>query len=86
VRAVAANLLNERFQLKLRNEKREIPFYALVVDRKGLRMKESGAAPADGQPHLGRGNVIVVDSADGDRARTKIDRSSEEIVGRLRFG
>jgi len=34
-------LLNERFQLKLRSEMKQLPVYVLVIGKSGLRMKES---------------------------------------------
>jgi uncharacterized protein (TIGR03435 family) len=33
-----ARLLEERFQLKIRHEKRELPVYLLTVDKKGVKM------------------------------------------------
>lgn len=38
VRLMALRLLTERFELKLHHEQREVPFYALVVDKKGLKL------------------------------------------------
>jgi uncharacterized protein (TIGR03435 family) len=36
--AALAHLLEERFQLKIRHEKRELPCYILTVDKKGSKM------------------------------------------------
>uniref|UniRef100_Q01YT5 Uncharacterized protein n=1 Tax=Solibacter usitatus (strain Ellin6076) TaxID=234267 RepID=Q01YT5_SOLUE len=48
------NLLAERFKLKLHRESKELPIYALVVAKNGLKMKETPkddpAAPAAGTP------------------------------------
>jgi uncharacterized protein (TIGR03435 family) len=44
------NLLKERFGLKLHHETKEMPMYALVVARNGLKLKESVAAPAQEPP------------------------------------
>lgn len=48
IRLMTLNLLTERFNLKLHQDKREIAYYALVVDKKGTKLHESGAAPAGG--------------------------------------
>jgi uncharacterized protein (TIGR03435 family) len=37
-------ILEDRFQLKLHREPKEIPVYALTIDKRGLRMRESKAA------------------------------------------
>jgi uncharacterized protein (TIGR03435 family) len=48
IRLMTLNLLTERFNLKLHQDKREIAYYALVVDKKGAKLHESAAAPAGG--------------------------------------
>lgn len=45
-----ARLLEERFQLKLRREKREMPIWALTVDKGGPKMQEHDAADLDHPP------------------------------------
>ena len=57
VRQMTANLLQDRFHIKLHHEQREIPFYALVIDRKGLKMKEASPDAKSGM-QLARGKII----------------------------
>jgi uncharacterized protein (TIGR03435 family) len=40
-RVMLQNLLAERFKLKLHRESKELPIYALVVGKNGIKMKES---------------------------------------------
>ena len=42
------NLLKERFQLQIRREKRDLPVYALVPAKNGVKMKASSAETAGG--------------------------------------
>jgi uncharacterized protein (TIGR03435 family) len=53
-RLMLQNLLAERFQVSLHHETKELPMYALVVAKGGVKMKESVDAPApptdDGGP------------------------------------
>src|SRR5258706_10884942 len=52
------NLLTERFKLKLHREQKELPVYALVVGKSGVKMKE--VEPADGgnrQVRMGMGKL-----------------------------
>jgi uncharacterized protein (TIGR03435 family) len=42
-------LLAAKFQLKLHREQKEVPMYALVISKNGLKMKE--ATPGDGYPN-----------------------------------
>jgi len=45
-----ANLIEERFQLKIRHEQRELPIYELVVDKGGPKLKEHDPADLDHPP------------------------------------
>jgi uncharacterized protein (TIGR03435 family) len=45
-----ARLLEERFQMKIRREKREMPVWALVVDKSGPKLTEHDAADLDHPP------------------------------------
>jgi uncharacterized protein (TIGR03435 family) len=47
-RAMLRNLLAERFKLTAHHETREMPVYALVVAKGGLKIKESAPAPPAG--------------------------------------
>jgi uncharacterized protein (TIGR03435 family) len=51
--AMLAHLLEERFQLKLRHEKKEMPVYELVVDKGGAKLPEHDAADLDHPPMAG---------------------------------
>jgi uncharacterized protein (TIGR03435 family) len=48
VRLMLSNLLAERFQLALHIEKKELPIYALVVAKGGLKMSVSRSDPDEG--------------------------------------
>lgn len=48
------NLLAERFQLKLKQETRELPIYALMVDKPGIKMKV--AEGGGGSTHTNQNN------------------------------
>jgi uncharacterized protein (TIGR03435 family) len=61
--AMLRNLLAERFRVTVHEEERSAPAFALVIDKGGLRMKESGRmAPADGDasPPIGKDGIPVV--------------------------
>jgi len=45
VRLMTLNLLTDRFKLTLHHEQREIPYYALVVDKKGPKLRETVSRP-----------------------------------------
>jgi uncharacterized protein (TIGR03435 family) len=52
--AALARLLENRFQLKVRHEKRELPCYILTVDKKGQKMALHDPADIVHEPILGR--------------------------------
>jgi bla regulator protein blaR1 len=55
-RLLVQSLLEERFQLKVRIETRDLPAYALVVDKRGIKMKEvtpDPFPPPGERPHPG---------------------------------
>jgi len=49
-----AHLLEDRFQLKLRRETRELPAYLLTVDKKGMKLPVHDAADLIHEPIAGR--------------------------------
>jgi uncharacterized protein (TIGR03435 family) len=49
-----AQLLEERFQLKIRHEKRELPVYLLTVDKKGVKMPQHDESDLLHEPIGGR--------------------------------
>jgi uncharacterized protein (TIGR03435 family) len=49
-----ARLLEDRFKLKLRHEKRELPCYILTVDKKGPKMAQHDATDTAHEPINGR--------------------------------
>jgi len=56
IRAMTQTLLTARFQLALRHEQREMPYLALVVDKKGARLQpaKEGADNAGSEVRAGR--------------------------------
>jgi Protein of unknown function (DUF3738) len=66
----------DRFQLKIHRETKELPVYALVVDKSGPKMKES-AAGAQYSWRLGRGQWTV-----SRVSMTRLARSLTGAVGR----
>jgi uncharacterized protein (TIGR03435 family) len=67
IREMMQTLLEDRFKLKYHKETRELPVYALVVNKGGLKIKDSGSDPeaeAKGKPvdvsvNAGRGGTTV---------------------------
>jgi uncharacterized protein (TIGR03435 family) len=59
VRLMVLHLLTERFGLKLRHEERQIPYFALVVDKKGPRFHEANANPDGSANELRRGVIVL---------------------------
>jgi uncharacterized protein (TIGR03435 family) len=53
-------LLEDRFQLTVHKESKELSVYALVVAKDGLKLKESEApaSPADGRLHMSSGQLL----------------------------
>lgn len=56
VRARVRNLLADRFQLKLREEQRELPVYFLVVDKGGHKMKADTEGNGGTSTNINNGN------------------------------
>jgi len=54
LRARVRNLLTERFQLKLREESKELPVYAMLIEKGGHKMKASDNA--NGNTEIGGNN------------------------------
>jgi len=48
-----ARLLEDRFQLKVRHEKRDLPVYVLTVDKKGAKLPAHDAADLAHEPIMG---------------------------------
>ena len=57
-KAMMRNLLVERFDLKIRREMRDVPVYAMVIAKDGLKMKPSADDPA-GQPPTPAGADVL---------------------------
>jgi len=58
VRLMMRSLLADRFKLKVRRETKELPVYALVVDKNGSKLTEDNAHPElAGLQALGRGKL-----------------------------
>jgi uncharacterized protein (TIGR03435 family) len=89
-----ANLIVERFQLRYHMEKRELPVYAITVDREEPKLEPSNEGP-DALPALGfrgRGQMVARNTSVADLAwelqsaildRPVVDRS--EIKKRFNF-
>jgi uncharacterized protein (TIGR03435 family) len=58
-RLMTRKLLTERFRLKLRQEQRELPFLALVADKKGSKLQEAAAGADAGRNELRQGRVVL---------------------------
>jgi uncharacterized protein (TIGR03435 family) len=59
------SLLEERFQIKLHREKKELPVYALIVGKPPLKIQESAPDPAAPVASKGTANVTATGSAAG---------------------
>ena len=59
------SLLEERFQIKLHREKKELPVYALIIGKPPLKIQESAADPAAPVAPKGTSNVTASGSAAG---------------------
>jgi uncharacterized protein (TIGR03435 family) len=57
LRPMLRELIRDRFRLKLQSRKQELPYFALLVDRKGSKLKPSTSDVADFQ--LQRGPVLT---------------------------
>lgn len=64
LREMFQSLLAGRFQMKVHQEKKELPVYALVQGKGPLKLKES-TEDADTAPDAGKTNVTAGGSADG---------------------
>jgi uncharacterized protein (TIGR03435 family) len=56
IRLMTLTLLTERFSLKLHHEQRELPYFALVIDKKGSKLR---AAANDATALVRNGQVIA---------------------------
>jgi len=59
------SLLEERFQIKLHREKKELPVYALTIGKPPLKIQESAPDPDAAVASKGTANVTATGSADG---------------------
>lgn len=59
MRLMMRNLLTERFGLKLHHEQRELRYVALVVDKKGSKLRESEGKPAAVATEVRPGRIAV---------------------------
>ena len=57
IRARLRHLLEDRFQLELREEQREVPVYALSVEKSGPRMKAVAEPLGNVNTHSGKGSI-----------------------------
>ncbi len=58
-RQMIQGLLTDRLQLKVRRELKDLPEYTLVVDRKGTKLRESGAEQFSMNVRRGTGRVEI---------------------------
>src|SRR5215472_7697765 len=81
MRGMLQVLLAERFQLRIHHETREVPMYALVVDKKGPKLKESSPhEPPEGRI-TGDGSGMHMEVAKGTMAQLA-SRLSSNGAGR----
>jgi uncharacterized protein (TIGR03435 family) len=85
-RLMLQNLLAERFQVSLHHETKELPMYALVVAKGGVKMKESADAPP--APAEGDGPKVVPPVYGGPMAKPSLgkDGMPEMPKGGMRGG
>jgi uncharacterized protein (TIGR03435 family) len=77
------HLLAQRFHLTLHREEREMPGYQLVVDAKGIKMKESAKSPQpsdDGTPGKRSGPHMSVDFGGGPIVDYRIVASMQSMT------
>ncbi len=90
LKVMLQNLLAERFQIKLHQEKKELPIYALVVAKNGPKLKESAEdapASADAPPPPpspggrggfgGRGGMMIMIN----NGRMRLTASKQPVSG-----
>jgi uncharacterized protein (TIGR03435 family) len=75
--ALLQGLLNQRFQLKLHSDTKEMSIYALEVGKDGPKLKDAQAAPA-GPPIKGRAGSLVGTGA----SMTDLANELKERAGR----
>ncbi len=75
-------LLEERFGLKLRREKKDFPVYALEVAKDGLKIKETASDPADTDAEAG---VTVTGAGSSQGVSVNLGRGASYTFGNNRF-
>jgi uncharacterized protein (TIGR03435 family) len=81
MRQMLQTLLTQRFQLRIRHETREAPMYALVVDKRGPKLKESSPDEAPTGRIRGDGTGMHMEVAKGTMAQLA-NRLSSNGAGR----
>jgi len=51
-------LLTERFKLELHHEQRELPYFALAIDRKGSKLREAKDGADDLESEVRQGRIV----------------------------
>src|SRR3954454_22500082 len=59
LRLMTLNLLTDRFKLALRHEQRELSYWALVVDKKGSKLRETAVGADTSGAELRPGRIIL---------------------------
>ena len=59
LRQMALTLLTERFKLAVHHEQRELPYMALVVDKKGSKLRVASDSTDDSGNDVSRGRIVV---------------------------
>lgn len=59
LRLMTLKLLSEHFRLALHHEQRELPYFALAIDKKGSKLREAKNSADDSGSEMRQGRVVV---------------------------